>query len=249
MKRLNVFILALLVLLPSAAVRAYHLDISYSGDMSFNSTALSFNLSGSVNAASSTTVEPIPTDDGSGGVNVSWSINSDGFVSNSQSGNIIFAILSDYGDTAPSLVNVDISGYGGWDDNENICYFVCASDGFWAYIANDYGGSEPNHDTNISETLSLLTNTLYTVNGEAFAVANTYAQQGFPEHFSSWDDFADFYVAEQQNFSGQAYGESSVNYSLNITSVEEPQSVPEPQVIWLLGAGLIGLIGLARRKT
>ena len=46
---------------------------------------------------------------------------------------------------------------------------------------------------------------------------------------------------------GDPYG-GTWDYSLTF-NVEEVSSVPIPSAVWLFGSGLIGLIGLARRKT
>lgn len=47
--------------------------------------------------------------------------------------------------------------------------------------------------------------------------------------------------------SGIASGSSGGKYSVSIYT-DAPASVPVPAALWLLGSGLIGLVGVARRK-
>lgn len=46
--------------------------------------------------------------------------------------------------------------------------------------------------------------------------------------------------------SGTASGTDGGKYSVSLYT--EPQPVPVPAAVWLLGSGLIGLVGVARRK-
>ena len=46
--------------------------------------------------------------------------------------------------------------------------------------------------------------------------------------------------------SGIASGTEGGKYSVSLST--EPQPVPVPAAVWLLGSGLIGLVGVARRK-
>jgi len=44
-------------------------------------------------------------------------------------------------------------------------------------------------------------------------------------------------------------GETIWSTSLNINALAVTSAVPVPSAVWLFGSGLIGLIGLARRKS
>lgn len=62
------------------------------------------------------------------------------------------------------------------------------------------------------------------------------------------DIYSDFNIYYDPNLSGNAYL-GGQTYALNGSGFLIPAAVPIPPAVWLFGSGLLGLIGIARRKA
>ncbi len=127
--------------------------------------------------------------------------------------------------------------------------------------------SDPNNELSLIQlsgeslvdiTFEVLTDYTYTLTGDLFANALGRVDLFFDGNTASESDgifsFSGYLAAGSYNLTidalaaidGSQLATSGFNYDLQLTEVS---AIPLPAAVWLFGSGLIGLIGLARRKT
>ncbi len=126
--------------------------------------------------------------------------------------------------------------------------------------------SDPNNDLSLIQvsgeslvdiTFEVFTDYTYTLTGDLFANSLGSVNLFFDGHTASESDgvfsFSGYLAAGSYNLAidalafidGSQLATSGFNYDLHLT---EASTVPLPTAAWLFGSGLIGLIGIARRK-
>ena len=261
--------MAVFFLFSSFSAHAYTISYDFSGinlgkGTQFFANPGSISLSDSFNQYSESNYEVVfATDDGSGGVNVGYARNESGWDSYDSSIYFTFQVLSDYGNLNPEPVSVNAWGglYWDWQLDSYLPYggACCDSElsientahlgfntGELIYSETDTltGDYHTIRSGGFNDSFTLFTNTPYWFQYRNAQYVETWTDTP-PRHYESWDDYNAF-ISEFGN-SGDAFARSygSLDYNMVISSVEP---VPIPAGVWLFGSGLIGLIGIARRK-
>lgn len=86
------------------------------------------------------------------------------------------------------------------------------------------------------------------LNGPLFPDADPDIWQSFSATFNVGADTSAGVVVEMQAICGAVLGCVADYYVDNISLVTDVAAVPVPAAVWLFGSGLLGLVGVARRK-
>jgi len=140
-----------------------------------------------------------------------------------------------------------------WSGNLNIDVFVVASPGkvFGAGIGRSSPTSALGASTNKCDNLGTSATTPAIKN--CLFDGKPYGSAGKPLGSQVWmlasvDGDADGVMGIKMP-AGGPFANFSANFNANMTSTADPvASVPVPAAVWLFGSGLLGLVGIARRK-
>lgn len=254
MKKIPLSLLAILLLTFSTYAHAWHLEYTYGGDMWFDGGPDYLHLDDNYWAMADAGWQVLHTDDDpGGGVIVEYDVWSgwDGYCSE---GHVSFQIVSDYGNTEPQPVEVHVWGEAEAWNSVNVWghdYGLDAVGDTEIDLSSDFGPGlhvwagpwMGGGWDSIDELIEVNTYTEYHVDASIWMDLWADVMGTPPEWFEFWDEYNAF-------FGGVEYGvidvqnEAWLDFDLQIESVE----VPIPAAVWLLGSGLIGLVGLLRRR-
>ena len=187
------------------------------------------------------------TDDGFGGVDVSYIENWGDRDTPQKSTQVMFRIVSDYGNLAQTSIDLEVTGEIVVDSHAyEMGYGVGADASAEGTVTNDMGAPAIVGGDDIITLLSLFTNTDYTF--EAVLGAEVWAElfELPPDHFDSWAEHDDFFDSEGYGAEVSAEASAGLFYEIVIDGAETP--VPEPATMLLFGFGILGLAGLRAAK-
>jgi len=228
----------------ATASNAWHFEVTYQGNGYFDSGEQYFQLGDWMMADAGARWYASPSDDPDGGVHVDYDIYSGWGDNYNSSGRVEFRIVSDFGNPNPQPVDVWFSGasdaYDWVDQMGNpMGLDVHAIADVW--VDSDFGFHLDSLGY-FDGIIELESNTGYSINTEIWLEAWAMADQPGPDHFESWDDYNNYFFDGEW---GEIWAESNgdFGFSAEIQTAE----VPIPGALFLLGSGLIGLVGIGRK--
>lgn len=229
----------------TATAGAWHFEVEYYGNGWFDSSEQNFYMDDGMGVMADAWWEANPSENPGGGIDVTYDINPGWGDMYDSMGHVEFQIVSDFGKIEPQPVDVwfhgeadayewvDYMGNPMWLDGTAMANVWVWSDfGFelypWGYF---------------DELIELESNTLYMVDTEIWLEAWAVAEQPGPDWFESWDEYYDYFVDGEW---GEIWAESEgwFVFDAEIITAE----VPIPGALWLLGSGLIALVGIRKRR-
>lgn len=196
-----------------------------------------------------------------GSVDVNWDVGSTSGLSGDDSfTHLEFQIVSDYGNTSQTPVEVDLFGSAGGGisiEGDNREYIRGGAE-LLIYMFPDfdtvgmvdiYGMEEyppeANFDdmTDIDETVELLSNTLYNIDFH-LSVGGGLLVEEPPSYFDSIQEMEDFF--NENGDSGFAELSAGGGYGLDV-EIRSVETVPVPASVFLFVSGLMGLVGISRK--
>jgi hypothetical protein len=171
--------------------------------------------------------------DFSGNMNYHNDVLQFGFTSSGVGNVTLFSSSWDDGGFDPML--------GLWDSFGNLVYFQDDGGNVGSTLSNgvwyDHGNWDSYYTAPIGVGDYLVTLSAYSNFNNGSSLSNGFAYDGqTPIPIASWNEPANGYRNSNYAF-----------HILNVTEATGPSAVPIPAAIWLLGAGLMGLLGIRRK--
>ena len=230
----------------ATASNAWHFEAMYYGEGCFYSSEQNFNLDDGMGIMADAGWYAFPSDDPGGGVHVDYGINP-GWGDNYDSwGMVEFRIVSDFGNPNPQPVDVWFSGSAGADEWVNWTGNPMALDGGTTAdvsVFSDFGFELDLWYYDFDDILELQSKTWYYIDTHIWLDAWAMAEQPGPDLFESWDDYYAYFAEGDW---GEIWAESGGGFYFDAEI--QTTEIPIPGALWMLGSGLLALVGIRRRR-
>jgi hypothetical protein len=141
-----------------------------------------------------------------------------------------------------------------WSGNNNIDVFVVASPGkvFGAGLGRGEAGSLGDNTSGTNRCDNAVSGTTWTAIKNCLFDGKPFGSAGKPAGSTVWmlasvDGDGDG-IAGIKMSPGGPFANFQANFNANMASTPDAAPVPVPAAVWLFGSGLLGLVGVARRK-